>query len=120
MQNLLLIGCGGFLGSVCRAVLSGAVAKFCPDFPLATLCVNALGSFLIGVLLSLNLSENLRLFLVVGTLGGFTTFSTLSLECWTLWQAQQFGWLALYVAASLVLGLAAVAGGFVLGRILFF
>ena len=80
MQNLLLIGCGGFLGAVCRAVLSGAVAKFCPDSPLATLCVNALGSFLIGVLLSLNLSENLRLFLVVGALGGFTTFSTFSYE----------------------------------------
>ena len=89
MQNLLLIGCGGFLGSVCRAVLSGAVAKFCPDFPLATLCVNALGSFLIGVLLSLNLSENLRLFLVVGTLGGFTTFSTFSYETVRLFSSGQ-------------------------------
>ena len=89
MQNLLLIGCGGFLGSVCRAVLSGAVAKFCPDFPLPTLCVNALGSFLIGVLLSLNLSENLRLFLVVGALGGFTTFSTFSYETVRLFSSGQ-------------------------------
>ena len=89
MQNLLLIGCGGFLGAVCRAVLSGAVAKFCPDSPLATLCVNALGSFLIGVLLSLNLSENLRLFLVVGALGGFTTFSTFSYETVRLFSSGQ-------------------------------
>ena len=89
MQNLLLIGCGGFLGSVCRAVLSGAVAKFCPNFPLATLCVNALGSFLIGILLSLNLSENLRLFLAVGTLGGFTTFSTFSYETIRLFNSGQ-------------------------------
>ena len=89
MQNLLLIGCGGFFGAVCRAVLSGAVAKFCPNFPLATLCVNALGSFLIGVLLSLNLSENLRLFLVIGTLGGFTTFSTFSYETIRLFNSGQ-------------------------------
>ena len=77
------------MGSVCRAVLSGAVAKFCPNFPLATLCVNALGSFLIGVLLSLNLSENLRLFLVIGTLGGFTTFSTFSYETIRLFNSGQ-------------------------------
>ena len=77
------------MGSVCRAVLSGAVAKFCPDSPLATLCVNALGSFLIGVLLSLNLSENLRLFLVVGALGGFTTFSTFSYETVRLFSSGQ-------------------------------
>ena len=77
------------MGSVCRAVLSGAVAKFCPNFPLATLCVNALGSFLIGVLLSLNLSENLRLFLVVGALGGFTTFSTFSYETVRLFSSGQ-------------------------------
>ena len=102
MQNLLLIGCGGFLGSVCRAVLSGAVAKFCPDFPLATLCVNALGSFLIGVLLSLNLSENLRLFLVVGALGGFTTFSTFSYETVRLLSSGQN--LAAFFSVSVCLG----------------
>lgn len=72
-----------------RANLSGAVAKFCPDFPLATLCVNALGSFLIGVLLSLNLSENLRPFLVVGALGGFTTFLMFSYETIRLFSSGQ-------------------------------
>ena len=114
---LLLVFLGGGLGSVCRYALSLLMARGGSPLPWATLGVNVLGCLLIGVFAqTLARDSALRALFITGFCGGFTTFSTLSLECLALWQAQQFGWLALYVGASLVLGLAAVAGGFALAR----
>ena len=114
---LVLVFLGGGLGSVCRYALSLLMARGGSPLPWATLGVNVLGCLLIGVFAqTLARDSALRALFVAGLCGGFTTFSTLSLECLALWQAQQFGWLALYVGASLVLGLAAVAGGFALAR----
>ena len=78
LVNLLFAGLGGFIGAGCR-FLAGELLKF-SHFPLATLGINVLGSFIIGVLFCLNLSQSVRVFLVVGILGGFTTFSSFSLD----------------------------------------
>lgn len=78
LANLLFAGLGGFIGAGAR-FLAGELLKF-SHFPFATLGVNVLGSFIIGVLFCLNLSQSVRVFLVVGILGGFTTFSSFSLD----------------------------------------
>ena len=78
LVNLLFAGLGGFIGAGFR-FLAGELLKF-SHFPLTTLGVNVLGSFIIGVLFCLNLSQSVRVFLVVGILGGFTTFSSFSLD----------------------------------------
>ena len=78
LVKLLFAGLGGFIGASFR-FLASELLKF-SHFPLATLGVNVLGSFIIGVLFCLNLSQNARVFLVVGILGGFTTFSSFSLD----------------------------------------
>ena len=78
LVNLFFAGLGGFIGAGCR-FLAGELLKF-SHFPLATLGVNVLGSFIIGVLFCLNLSQSAKVFLVVGILGGFTTFSSFSLD----------------------------------------
>ena len=78
LVNLLFAGLGGFIGAGGR-FLAGELLKF-SHFPLTTLSVNVLGSFIIGVLFCLNLSQSVRVFLVVGILGGFTTFSSFSLD----------------------------------------
>ena len=78
LVNLLFAGLGGFIGAGFR-FLAGELLKF-SHFPIATLSVNVLGSFIIGVLFCLNLSQSVRVFLVVGILGGFTTFSSFSLD----------------------------------------
>ncbi|MCR4941800.1 MAG: fluoride efflux transporter CrcB [Campylobacter sp.] len=100
MTKILLLGFGGFVGAVLRYFLSNLINKIFSnyaiantsfgDFPLGTFCVNAIGSFAIGVLLSLNLSSNLKLFFVSGMLGAFTTFSTFSYENVSLFSSNAF------------------------------
>ncbi len=86
MRTALLIGLGGFLGSVSRHFVSNAVSKvFGTRLPYGTLAVNLTGCFLIGLLMELALEFKLipletRLFLTTGFLGGFTTFSTFTYE----------------------------------------
>jgi len=86
MSKYLFIGLGGCLGSVCRYGLAGYVYRVAGDrFPYGTLAVNVLGCFTIGLLMMLFeerwlVQPNVRLFLTVGILGGFTTFSTFSYE----------------------------------------
>lgn len=84
--------------------------------------MNILGSFLMGLLAALlaegpAASQPWRLFLTTGVLGGFTTFSAFSLDALTLWQRGQTGLAALYVAASVLLSLAAIALGFAAARL---
>jgi fluoride exporter len=114
--SLLLVAGGGALGSVLRYCISVlAIETLGTAFPWGTLAVNVLGSAAIGVLGGLGIGGELRLLLVTGLLGGFTTFSAFSLETGLLWQR---GWwlAAAYVAASLTLGLAAFALCFWLAR----
>lgn len=107
LSALLLVAAGGALGSVLRYLVSLlAVAWFGAGFPWGTLAVNVLGSAAIGVLAGLGVQGEMRLLLVTGLLGGFTTFSAFSLETGLLAE-RHAGLAALYVAASLGLGLAA-------------
>lgn len=87
--NLLCVGCGGFIGAVLRVLTGVVISKstLVLSFPLATLCVNVIGSFVIGILLtlpSLQANPNLKSFLTAGLLGGLTTFSTFSFDTLTL------------------------------------
>jgi len=104
---LLLVAIGGAAGSVARHLVSlAAIATFGTGFPWGTLAVNVAGSAAIGVAAATGLEGAARLLLVTGFLGGFTTFSAFSLETGALFERSPI-LAALYVAASVALGLAA-------------
>ena len=107
--NLLLVALGGALGSVARYLVSTmAIAQLGAGFPWGTLGVNVLGSAAIGIAAGLGVQGEARLLIVTGFLGGFTTFSAFSLETSALFE--RAWWLAaVYVGASLTLGLGAYA-----------
>jgi CrcB protein len=126
MGKVLLIGLGGFVGSIARYGLSGLVhARLGTAFPWGTLAVNVLGCFVIGVLSQLAegrmaISPEARALLVFGFLGGFTTFSAFGNETIDLFRSgtPMLAWA--YIAVQLVATLGAVwagrAGVEVLGR----
>jgi CrcB protein len=120
MMTFLHVAAGGALGAVLRLGVTLGMARVSgPGFPLGVLTVNVLGSFLIGGLVVLSFHrglEHLNPFLVTGVLGGFTTFSTFSLEALTLYERGAAGAAAAYVGLSVVLSLAAVALGAWLAR----
>ena len=114
---LITVFLGGGLGSLMRygvqAAMHGRISPFL--FPWATLSVNILGSFLIGMFYVLsarfNLSDETRLFLTTGLCGGFTTFSTFSHEGMTLIRQGNYGTFLLYVTLSVALDVAAAFAG---------
>jgi CrcB protein len=116
MQAMLIIGAGGFIGSVSRYLLSHLIQdRFFSSFPFGTLSVNIVGCFLIGLVFGLsersNLSSEWRLFLATGIIGGFTTFSAFSLETVSLLRDAQYFHALGYVAMSVLLGVAATFFG---------
>lgn len=117
------IAMGGALGSVLRFILQGRIQEAYPGaFPLGTLSVNLIGSAAIGLLAGIfaafPVPSGVKLFLMVGLLGGFTTFSSFSLENLNLIRAGH-GMLALaYIIGSNAMGIAAAFGGFFLARTL--
>ncbi len=116
MRIVLFIGIGSFIGGVARYLLSQLIQnKALTTFPYGTLAVNIIGCFLIGVIYGIaersGLSNEWRLFLATGILGGFTTFSAFSYESISLMRDGQAGPALLYVAASVVLGLMATWAG---------
>ncbi|MEI6756229.1 MAG: fluoride efflux transporter CrcB [Chlorobium sp.] len=113
---LLLVGTGGFLGSVARYAVTILFSPVAMGFPYATFTVNLLGSFLIGFLGELAVSSTLvspetRLFLVTGFCGGFTTFSAYMYEHAMLIKDAQFFYASLYLAGSVIGGLVALYTG---------
>lgn len=123
LLNVLAVAGGGAIGAVCRYLVGvlvgrvGADAAFWGAFPLSTFIANVLGCFVIGFLSvafdgPLAGKDQARLFAITGIMGGFTTFSTFSLETVTLFQDGAWGMAALNV----VLSLAACLAGVVLGR----
>ena len=118
MRELLIVGSGGFIGSVARYLMSGAVtqASAASRFPFGTLAVNALGCLIIGVLSGLAeqsgaFSANTRLLLFTGVLGGFTTFSAFAFETYFLGREQLWLLALANMIAHLVIGLVAVVIG---------
>ena len=122
MLQLFAIAVGGAVGAILRFAMSNGVYKlFGRDFPYGTLAVNVLGSLLIGVLFillieKLAVAAEWRAGLLVGLLGAFTTFSTFSLETFTLMENGAFLKAGLNVFLSVVLCLAATWLGISLGR----
>lgn len=121
-MNALAVFVGGGLGAVARLLIGrGSTAWLGTDFPWGTMAVNIVGSFLIGlsigVFSTFGTGQTMRLFLVIGFLGGFTTFSAFSLDALTLWERGQHGLAAAYVIASVLLSLVAVAAGMVASRL---
>jgi fluoride exporter len=118
----LIIGLGGGIGSIFRyAVQVFAGRHLTANFPLGTLLVNISGCLLIGILYSLftrytAFSVEWRLFLITGICGGYTTFSSFSLESVSLFKQGNYAYFILYASLSFVLGLLATVGGITLAR----
>jgi len=115
---ILLVGLAGFAGVVARYLIStpfhGAA------LPWVTVAINVSGSFLLGVLVSSQtFSTDVRTFVGVGFLGGFTTFSTFSVQAFLDIEGGEPMRALVYVAASVLLGLGAAASGYYLGRAVF-
>ena len=117
MKVLMLIGIGGFAGSVLRYVLSMAMLPLYlrTGFPSGTLAVNVAGSLLIGVMASLLKQDAWYYLGAVGFCGGFTTFSTFSLEMVNMFKAGNTTGAVLYILLSLALSAAAAVGGLWIG-----
>ncbi len=122
MYMIAAIAAGGAMGSVLRHYAGKAALTMLGNgFPYGTLFVNVFGSFIMGILVGLfaqtfNPSQEMRAFLTVGLLGGFTTFSSFSLDVVTLYERGEFASAALYVILSLVLSLAGIFAGLFLTR----
>jgi fluoride exporter len=111
MRELLLVGAGGFLGAAARYGISVAMKPWTSAFPWNTLVINVIGCFLIGLLTPLvGQRPAWFVFVVPGILGGFTTFSAFGYETLKLAEAGRGVLAAVYVAASVGLGLLAVWG----------
>ena len=122
MGPYLIVFAGAGFGGMLRHGLNGlSLRLFGPDLPIGTPVINVLGSFLMGLLggwflLRSGSSPGWRLFLTTGVLGGFTTFSTFSLEAALLWERGALVQAALYVVGSVGLGVLALLGGLALVR----
>lgn len=115
MKNIVLIGLGGAVGSVIRFVLGLFVKKYWGlSFPLGTFIVNLIGCFLIGMLIAYfqkNNNDSMKLLLITGFCGGFTTFSSFTAESIELMQNNQISVSLLYIGASICIGLLATWAG---------
>lgn len=124
MLKLLLVGTGGFLGSVSRYIISGVVYRIMgnPYFPYGTLAVNIAGCLLIGLLAGLAdirqlLNPELRLLIFIGFLGGFTTFSTFSYEVFSFARDGQIANSLVNIFLHIILGIGATWIGFALSKL---
>ena len=115
MQSILLVGIGGFLGSIARYKLGDLVLHMTAQgrFPYGTFAVNVLGCLVVGLLAGAAeryevFGPDARLFLFTGLLGGFTTFSAFGLETMHLIRRGDLSTAAMYAGGSVLLGIAAV------------
>jgi len=117
VKSLLIVGCGGFIGTVMRFLVSRYFQIHVTSlFPWGTFLANILGCLLIGIFYGLSekgnlMSPEVRLFLTVGICGGFTTFSSLSNDAFLMLRQQEWLRFAFYTSFSFFLGLLAVYAG---------
>ena len=122
MINLFYVASGGSIGAVFRYLTSNFFKYYFPNFPIGTLFVNFIGSFLIGILAS-NLENKgtsylfIRYFLIIGILGSFTTFSTFSLEAIQLINDKKLFFLFIYIFLSISLCIFGAFFGFNINKI---
>jgi len=120
-MNFLLVGAGGALGAILRYTIG--LIPYKGDFPVLTLVTNFLGAFLIGFISGAaekkGLSDNLVLFLKTGVCGGFTTFSTFSLESYKLIQSNHLILAIIYIVLSIGLCLAGTFFGMFFAKKIF-
>jgi len=122
MIKLLFLMTGGALGTLARYAASGLAQRFTDTlFPLGTLVVNSAGSLLIGITWAFmensSLPGYIRTFLFIGFFGGFTTFSTFSLETLNLVRDNEIRLAALNILANNIIGIVFVFAGFFLTRV---
>lgn len=121
-MHLFFVGLGGFLGTVLRYWLSGAAQRWLSvDFPIGTLVVNVLGCFVVGAFWSLVeyrewFGPEQRVFVTVGILGGFTTFSAFGYETFVLLRDREYLFAAINILGNMVLGFAAVTFGWTMAK----
>ncbi len=123
MRNYLLVFLGGGLGAALRYWLSGVVPNWTgSDFPYGILSVNLIGCFFIGLLMTsmeerFLINPSLRIFLTIGILGGFTTFSTFSYETFAMMRDNEIFKAMLYIVSSVVLCLGGTYVGSLIGKL---
>ena len=122
MAALLLVAIGGAIGASLRHLVGAAALRTLgPSFPWGTMGINVAGSLAMGLLAGAlarrsDVSEAMRLFVGVGLLGGFTTFSAFSLDVVVLWERSEAGAAMFYAAGSVVLSILALFAGLWLAR----
>jgi fluoride exporter len=125
LRTILIVGTGGFIGSVMRYLVQFYVEKgMSSTFPMGTLIANIVGSFIIGIVFALAEKGNLmssewRIFLTVGICGGFTTFSAFAYNNFTMIKEHSYGQLLFNLGGNIFLGILAVYLGIVLIRAIF-
>lgn len=123
MLRFFVIGLGGAIGTILRYIMGGLDYRFSGGvFPVSTLAVNVTGSlaigFLWGVVDRIAISPNVRLFIFIGILGGYTTFSTFSLETFNLMRDGEYRIAITNVVLSVILSVGAVFAGYIASKAL--
>jgi fluoride exporter len=124
LQFIVAVAVGGSIGSVARYLVAiGSNKIFGMNFPWGILIINVTGSFLIDALVGLfatrsDLPQAVRIFLTVGICGGYTTFSTFSLDSYYLLERGELGAALLYMIGSVLLSIGALGGGLYLSRVI--
>ncbi len=119
-MTLIVVALGGAIGSVARYLLSSAVLRATGSlFPVGTFAVNVVGCLAFGLIVGaaeqrVQLAPELRIFLLVGILGGFTTFSSYAFESFALMRDGQLAWAAINVVGQVVAGLVGMWAGYVI------
>lgn len=116
-MSVLLVGVGGFFGAICRYTVSQWLTRRYDNFPIGTLTVNLLGSFLLGWITGSGWSKSWVLLWGTGFMGAFTTFSTFKLESIKMWTNKEWGKMWVYLGLSYTVGILLAFGGYILGEI---
>ena len=122
IQKLLAVALGGSIGAVLRYLIFAYADKIkVHSFPWATLAVNLIGSFLIGLLWGIfdkiYITPGIRLFIFVGILGSFTTFSTFAFDVFSMSKEGEIKSIIIYILATNIFGIALAFGGYYLSKI---